>query len=233
MNDHPPKVCPSRNCYPRWLQQQKDEDLRRKRAALIAEAERLHEEATAGRVPLVMLPAIRRPLTELPELRKQAFRAHLLQMIDEATTDPNANPEERTSSEAAPAVAAVLDRACGLCQGACCTTAGTHAYVTAQTIRGYLRLHPGAKPGDVLERYLSSVPERTIEGSCVFHGPMGCVLPREIRGDTCNWFFCLELRKYRQGANETGSASAFLVAATPETIQASELIDRNGSGIAP
>src|SRR5687767_6168283 len=43
VTDQPPKVCSAPACHLRWMQQQREEEKQRKRAALVATAERLLE----------------------------------------------------------------------------------------------------------------------------------------------------------------------------------------------
>jgi hypothetical protein len=46
------------------------------------------------------------------------------------------------------------------------------------------------RPRDVLAAYLDRLVHRTETHSCVNHGANGCSLPREMRSDTCNDFYC-------------------------------------------
>ena len=104
-------------------------------------------------------------------------------MRDAATAQPN----EEAVLASNPSI---LDQACARCRGHCCRNGGEEAYLTEDTIRRYLHEHPGTRPLDLLEAYLARVGHETFEGSCIFHGPTGCTLSREMRSDTCNGYFC-------------------------------------------
>jgi len=77
------------------------------------------------------------------------------------------------------------------CQGDCCLQgANTHAFLTRKTI-DYVRWRdPSLSRQDILDTYLSHLPEASTERSCVFHGPQGCTLDRTWRADICNSFQC-------------------------------------------
>ena len=38
--------------------------------------------------------------------------------------------------------------------------------------------------------------------SCVYHGADGCALPRALRSDTCNRYFCEGLQRVRDAGRE-------------------------------
>jgi hypothetical protein len=105
----------------------------------------------------------------------------------EAAIQAAANQEE----------AAVLAGACAACGGRCCRAGGDVAYLTADTVGDFVDAHPGLDGRRVAAAYLAHVPELTVPGSCVYHGAVGCGLPREMRSVVCNRFLCdglVELR---------------------------------------
>src|SRR5262249_14417493 len=119
----------------------------------------------------------------------------------------------------APEVQAVLSRACAQCKGFCCRDGGNFAYLTVDTIRRYMEAHPGVRPREVLAAYLAHLGNKTFRGSCVYHGPDGCTLPRSMRGDTCNDFFCDGLRGFRHNLPGTGPARGFFVSTNDHGIR--------------
>lgn len=129
--------------------------------------------------------------------RREALRAHLEQVVAEAyvhralvaqgEAEPYARVESETESDA---MNAVLGAACAYCGGNCCWSGGDHGYLIDRTIDAYLTEHPASTPNNVVDAYLAHVPDATMAGSCVFHGPEGCGLPRAMRSDTCNMFLC-------------------------------------------
>jgi len=48
-----------------------------------------------------------------------------------------------------------------------------------------------------LASYLDWVPEESMQGSCIYHTDKGCALPRPLRSDICNAYFCDAVREYQ------------------------------------
>lgn len=94
-----------------------------------------------------------------------------------------------TGNEGSPP--AELEALCKGCQGNCCTTGlGQKAYIDATTAkRAALHIHEDSAV-QVALNYASYLPEKHVEGSCLFHGPDGCALPRQMRSDICNNYAC-------------------------------------------
>lgn len=187
--------------------------------------------------PITHFPSLRRKRTRLPKKRQQAFRRHLKELIADVvaagwdktsdaasnadrtvrtdstvlvipvSTTPTAEPPAGPASE----LDVVSGKACTGCQGFCCLTGGTHAWLTPATIRRYHAANPGSSPAEVLDAYMALVGTRTYEGSCVYHGQRGCLLPREMRSDMCNTWFCADLRVFRAGVPPDKPVRALMV----------------------
>jgi len=99
-----------------------------------------------------------------------------------------------TGNEGSPP--AELEALCKGCQGNCCTLAvGQKAYIDAKTAKR-AALHIDKESAvQVALNYVSYLPEKHVEGSCLFHGPDGCALPRQMRSDTCNKYACRAARE--------------------------------------
>ncbi|MDQ6610881.1 MAG: hypothetical protein M3Y64_00490 [Gemmatimonadota bacterium] len=173
----------------------------------------------------------------LPESRKEALREHVANKAAEALAQleavalgvqrplwplPPIVPPD-------PQVAVVLGAACAGCRGYCCRTGGEHAFITARTMERYLDQHPGGVD-DVVQAYSAYLPDQTLTDGCVYQHADGCVLPRDMRGDTCNRFFCDSLLRFRNKLSDEGPVRAFFVPthdgkfdhglfATPEFVQ--------------
>jgi hypothetical protein len=93
---------------------------------------------------------------------------------------------------------------------------GTHAYLTTETIRRALRR--GRRPREILDDYLSHVPHKTYPGSCVYHARDGCALPRDLRADMCNRYFCDELVDFSKTLTSNAAVRGFFAAVEGETI---------------
>jgi hypothetical protein len=221
---------------------------RRNRAVCQAKALTLRDQsAGAARVEepetyrVIQIPHLRLQGTKPAEQRRLAFRDFLNQLISKlsvddagpkaegAGSDSSVQPDSAPNTEAL----AVLSTACGLCQGFCCQNGGQHAYLSVQTIRRYMARHPGLRPDDVLDDYLACVGEVSMEGSCLFHGPSGCGLPREMRSDVCNRYYCEGLKEFQKALTPEGPVRVFLAATQGDTVMDTVFCDEHGSRSVP
>jgi hypothetical protein len=69
--------------------------------------------------------------------------------------------------------------------------------------------HPGLDAEEIVDHYLSRLPQQSLRGSCVFHAENGCNLPREMRSDVCNQHLCNSLVQVRN--QMTDCANRFFV----------------------
>jgi hypothetical protein len=183
--------------------------------------------------PLALIPAYSARVVNLPERRRRAFRDHVMRLISQATMRPRAteNTDAAPSGPDSPAptvpLQTVLARACGLCQGNCCKRGGDRAYLTVATMRRFLAANPGLRPRDALAAYLAQLGNRTNKDSCIFHGVDGCALPRELRSDTCNQYFCDELKEFQQNL-DSNHPRGFFAAISSGTVRGAAFVDSNG-----
>ena len=227
-------------------QEQQRTALAQQRAALVEQARLLLEQEVAGRgepvpkgIPLTLIPACTTPVTNLPESRRHAFREWLHLLLDEMLRQGNAPGGEVTPTpfgpkrELSPAALAVMGQACALCQGECCKTGADDAYLSRHVFRRYLDAHPELRPEDVVTAYLERVPDRSYQGSCVYHGPQGCTLPRAMRSDTCNNYFCDGLQKFSIKTATQPAIRGYFVALERNTMHASAFIHEHGTVAVP
>ncbi|OZG72268.1 hypothetical protein BTA51_16135 [Hahella sp. CCB-MM4] len=150
---------------------------------------------------LISLPSGSRQVSPLREDQLSEYRAHLQKMITGAIVTNDAddlflveNEEKASRTDAKldhqPEIAAKSGKFCGLCKGGCCTAGGNDALLDVRGIRRFMLSHSELSPVEVMEAYLARVPEQSIEGSCINHTSTGCALPREMRSDICNGYFC-------------------------------------------
>jgi hypothetical protein len=150
------------------------------------------EEADPGpdRAPFVIVPADVAVLGHLAERRRRRFRDHLNEVVSRAFT-PGFVPQPYSPAlRPSTHEARVLAAACGICQGHCCATGRTHAWVDEDAIARARTLFPGIRPARVVEAYLEHLPRVHCVGSCVFQTRAGCALPSPLRGSVCNGYFC-------------------------------------------
>jgi hypothetical protein len=167
--------------------------------------------------PIARLPSFRRETGILPKRRLRSFRQHLEKLVAEcevagwaiAPIASSAPPESHPVSSSAKETVSGIG--CAACRGQCCSGGGDHAWLTTQTINRYRQLHPTARVADIVAAYLSRIGNRTYRGSCIYHGRHGCGLPRDMRSDTCNRYFCPELRTFRSALPAAGPVRAFFV----------------------
>ena len=171
---------------------------------------------------LWMVPAQHEPLVPLPPERRERFREHLDFCATLAFREPEETADlaavDKTEPEDAPLSVAV----CTTCQGRCCKNMGGDTALLLPADFGRYRLRtPGVSAAEVIDAYLSYLPEVSTQDGCVYLGAQGCALPREMRDDICNSYFCDSLRWLRMAEKESGTSAAVLVAAhdgVPERI---------------
>lgn len=185
----------------------RDRAVQRTRTAAQALRERgaeIHVLDEAASFPIVTIPSFDRQSARTPRRRRSLLRTHVARLVAEvsqpATTSGPIEVQSQPDGKAERAgMGAVLREACAICRGACCRAGGDHAYLTEATIRRYRDAHPGRGSGEVVNDYVSRIPLRAYRDSCIYHAPGGCALPRDMRSDTCNAFFCESLRSFRAG----------------------------------
>lgn len=234
----PAKVCAALECQHAAIadiaRQERERNEARYRA-LSKQAAQLRDRAVNSfgiqepeSFPLAVIPASVVKIAHLPENRRREFRDYLTQLINQAVTSPN--PPSTASDQTPPAVQdprvlAVLAKGCACCKGSCCQGGGyAHAYLTLETIRRYMATRPDQRPRDVLAAYLSHLGNQTYARSCVYHQADGCSLPREMRADICNRFFCGGLLELQQKLPPMGPFRGFFVAAADGVIQRAAFI---------
>jgi hypothetical protein len=155
------------------------------------------ESLPSSRFPLVVLPAASQVLEEPSLDRRHRYREHVVGIIAAAFAD-GGDVTAPTHDESSPADPVPLaERFCALCRGGCCSMGGESAYLNVATIRRLMRLRPDLSPDRMSAEYLDRVRMKTVAGSCINHTPTGCGLPRELRSETCNAFYCKELRDWQ------------------------------------
>lgn len=165
----------------------------------------------------VTIPSGLTKQVDVSEERLAAYKAHLESIIekvvsadpdDDAVVVDNMDPEKTGSSieasDNSPELRPIRENLCSLCKGGCCSRGANNAYLSDATIRRVLEEQPELSAQDILSEYISRINEQTSDGSCINQTKTGCGLPRRLRSDTCNDFFCTPLRKLK---NKTDSAS--------------------------
>lgn len=183
----------------RQVQQERDAATHAKERARKREERRCTLRAQAAAtlpdltLPIVVLPRFQETLAGNAD-RRDAFRKVIASKAREAfATVAGVDPQATQLDEQAPGdpwSTLALAQACGECRGWCCRNGGNYAYLKESDLRR-VAAEQGIKTwAEMVERYLSFIPEATYQESCIFHGREGCGLPRALRAETCTSFFC-------------------------------------------
>jgi hypothetical protein len=191
-------------------------------------------DASGANFPVIVVPRIDIPLAPVPEERRALFREHVRRLVEQAASEPPREDDapyqlHELSSLASEAEAPLFGTGCRLCQGHCCRTGGDHAYLSVATIRRVTAQRPDLSADQLVEEYASRIPEQIVDGSCVFHGELGCVLPREMRADMCNHWLCRGLTELRERLEKESPAGFYIAAARQTEVAAAEFVKVGGS----
>lgn len=183
------------------------------RAAAIAQrlraALRQGALAAVAQAPVLWLTAHTSRMTALPATLRRAHLQYLETLVRSA---PEAD-DEAPAADPAPG-SPVTGRVCGFCTGRCCHLGGERqAFLRRQQLVRWVAAHPGTTLADATADYARHLPRRHAQGSCVYHGPQGCTLPRDMRADICNTYLCEPLKVVRQRADEGAPEGSVLAMA--------------------
>jgi hypothetical protein len=141
-------------------------------------------------------------LSPVSPARIKGLRRNLVDaMRDARTAQPSRTQEKPPPAEPTGFIARVLQTGCALCRGHCCKGGGTHAYIDDRTMTRVRRDNPEADAWAILRLYTASVPRFAHAGSCIFHGEAGCSLPRALRAELCNSYYCDGLQRFLEAEN--------------------------------
>ncbi|MCK7595945.1 hypothetical protein M0G74_01525 [Microbulbifer sp. CAU 1566] len=189
-----------------------------------AENQRLLQSALAGRCPslegeayMMVIPAGRTQIAPLNAARLAAYRAHLEKIVAQAQSpdagllearDQNLVPAREiqlreAQQREAPELEAIGDHLCSLCKGACCSSGQDHAYLSPLSIRRAMDANPDLDGQGIVSLYLACLPEESIENACINQTSTGCSLPKALRSDICNAYFCDPILKYYRAAKDS------------------------------
>ncbi|HEU5135780.1 MAG TPA: hypothetical protein VFU13_11595 [Steroidobacteraceae bacterium] len=153
-------------------------------------------QAGAADVAMVVVSGSIASLQSVTSERRQRLRESVAEAVS-ASAEPEPGiaaeplpPDDRASPSAA------IASACAACRGSCCRGGGDTAYIDANTIRRVRSQRPELGPGELVALYENAVPGHGMDHSCIFHGDHGCALPRELRSNTCNTYFCPPMREW-------------------------------------
>lgn len=190
--------------------------------------------AASNKAILLVVPDNQYSVVKQTEERKNEFLAHLEQIMQGAL-ELIANVEEHESIQAGHEYRAVQQEtslpvinACSTCRGVCCFRGKGHAFLTKDLFAWRMLNEVDVSPEAQIEDYMSRIPEYAYENSCVYHGPEGCVLPREIRGSICNSFLCTGITDGLRRAKNRDTCGSIAITET-DGVQRVGLSNADGS----
>jgi len=164
---------------------------------------------------VVLIPSGYADTSALPDERIRKYAEHLRKVVSQAhdrtdESDTQAynlkmrrlHEQFETRFAAEPGLRDISDRICGICEGGCCTTGNNFAYINSATIKRMKERQPGLSDDDLVQAYLSRLSSQTITNACINQTASGCVLPVEMRSDTCNGFYCDALSAWHNRPRE-------------------------------
>jgi hypothetical protein len=184
----------------------------------------------------VAIPANIKCIRHLPEKRQRSFSNGLKQLIEQVVaersssavlTDYSTTQTDCDTQTPEMELRSILCNACAVCKGGCCVNGGEHAYIKADTLLCYMQQHPGLQPQQVLDEYLSFLPEKAYENSCVYHTELGCALPFHMRSESCSSFVCEGLTEIKEQAVNTKTTRFFVAAMEGKKVLRSAFIEAN------
>ena len=181
-------------------------------------------------VPVIVVPANTRDVEPLPPDVRLAFLDRLAALLaaEYATPLHEADsamhePSDHSADDAA--VVAVLGHACAICRGSCCHAGGDHAFLRGEHLTRLRRAHANHSPQSLLAEYAARLPLQHYRGSCVYHTTSGCALPRSLRADLCNRYFCGSLTQLQRALVSAESTTAYIGAADTVHLRRLALVD--------
>jgi len=176
--------------------------------AALKKYSRLSEEHTN----LLVIPSGYTKSVESTDERLNQYIEHLKTIISEACNYTNASEVVTDEHQEAYSkrveidqqlddssnLRVISDKLCCMCKGGCCVSGKEHAYLSVFSMRRFMDENPEMSAEKVLELYLSKITLDSIESSCINNIETGCKLPRHMRSDICNGYYCDSLKRYHK-----------------------------------
>ncbi len=89
----------------------------------------------------------------------------------------------------------------------------------------YLSRYPDREDDAIIADYLDYVPSRTMSAGCVYQRSDGCALPRDMRADICNSFYCDGLNDIRFLYGDGRPVRAFFVHHDGTTLHGGQFVE--------
>lgn len=202
-------VCGRADCRVEWLVRRPiaQRVARAQEEGVLAEAHRSRSAAELGvprediaSYPIAILPRNRAGVSRLPVERRHALEGVIRAALVVARGRQNAGERWRAGSPTPvsmdhsdaqrQAQQELAVAACSACRGSCCRQGGNHAFIDGDTMLRHLEQFPGDNDETIVARYLGYLGDDVMVHGCVYQQATGCSLPRELRADLCNRYYC-------------------------------------------
>jgi hypothetical protein len=187
-------------------------------------------EAGGVALPVIMLPANTRETWPLPDDTREQFLERLRDTLNTVFAQPVGEGDAPQSAlDDTQHVSAMVARSCSTCRGECCTAGRDHAFLRAESLVRVRAQHPDQSSATLLVQYAAHLPEQHYRGSCVYHTPTGCNLPRDLRANICNRYVCGGVSQLLTALTRGGSTEVIVAAADSVHLRRMARIDRDAS----
>jgi len=179
---------------------------------IIKRVYRKHAEQLQGEPTVLVIPTGNTQVVCMSEERKSNYIEHLSSIISQAVEYESAadvmydehhdayykkqGVDEKLNN--IPSLRLISDNLCCICKGGCCASGKDHAYLSVFSVRRFMDENPDLTADEVLQLYISKIASESVDNSCINQTLTGCVLPRNMRSDICNGYYCDELKTYQK-----------------------------------
>jgi hypothetical protein len=183
-----------------------------------------------ARFPIVVVPHREQRIAPVTSERRTELARHLHALLDAPNPSADAGavqslgdvgPTGGADAQSEPVGAPV----CGACRGFCGRFGGERfAFLDRTTLDRYASASPGISADELVAAYVSRVPERAYNDSCLYHSRRGCVLPRSMRASLCNEYQCGPLKQAEAMLADAAVPGLFVVKRRNEVIAGGEFV---------
>jgi len=192
----------------------------RQNAQIVKLIYKRHREKMRDSTRVLVIPSGNSESVDISDERKNNYIEHLTEIINEASKYNSADDVMYDEHHDAyykkqiidkrlknmPALRMVSDNLCCICKGGCCASGKDHAYLSVFSVRRFMDENKHLTSDEVLRLYISKITTESINQSCINQTLTGCVLPRNMRSDICNGYYCESLKTYQKNTSADDNA---------------------------
>ena len=156
------------------------------------------QKKSPGRINVVEIPHTGLSCESVDEQRLQQFVEYLRYLLEsEDDFEEEVLYRAPVATPVKEELIPIAGELCAMCRGKCCSKGKqTHAFIQRATIERVRQKFSELTNDEIVDKYLSFIPELVTGNSCIYHSPKGCTLPKDFRADVCSDFYCLNLVNY-------------------------------------